>query len=110
LERAAPTQGERVLAEAAEAFRVALGDRLLAAYALGSLAHGGFSELVSDIDLGLIVSDPLRPGDDETIEAIAETAKRKRSPLHERLSVFWGTPTTLRGEQKGGRFSRTRSP
>jgi hypothetical protein len=104
LERATPTQGERVLAEAAEAFRVALGDRLLAAYALGSLAHGGFSELVSDIDLGLIVSDPLRPADDETIEAIARTEKRKRSALHERLSVFWGTPTTLRGEQKGGRF------
>jgi hypothetical protein len=104
LERATPTQGERVLAEAAEAYRVALGDRLLAAYALGSLAHGGFSELVSDVDLGLIVSDPLRAGDDETIEAIAETEKRKRSPLHERLSVFWGTPTTLRGEQKGGRF------
>jgi hypothetical protein len=76
LERAAPTQGERVLAEAAEAYRVALGDRLLAAYALGSLAHGGFSELVSDIDLGLIVSDPLRPEDDETIEAIARAEKR----------------------------------
>jgi predicted nucleotidyltransferase len=84
-----------VLAETAEAYRVAIGDRLLAAYALGSLAHGGFSELVSDIDLGLIVSDPLRPGDDETIEAIARTEKRKRSGLHERLSAFWGTPTTL---------------
>jgi hypothetical protein len=65
LERATATQGERVLAEAAEAFRVALGDRLLGANTLGSLAHGGFSELVSDIDLGLIVSDPFRPGDDE---------------------------------------------
>jgi hypothetical protein len=104
LERATPIQGERVLAEAAEAYRVALGDRLLAAYALGSLAHGGFSELVSDIDLGLIVRDPLLPADDETIEAIARTEKRKRSAFHERLSIFWGTPTTLRGEQKGGRF------
>jgi hypothetical protein len=104
LGQATPAQGERVLAEATEAYRVALGARLLAAYALGSLAHGGFSELVSDIDLGLIVSDPLQPGDEETIEAIAESEKRKRSPLHERLSVFWGTPTTLRGEQKGGRF------
>jgi hypothetical protein len=45
-------EDERVLAEAAEAYRVALGERLLAAYALGSLAHGGFSALVSDIDLG----------------------------------------------------------
>jgi hypothetical protein len=39
--------GETVLAEAAAAHRAVLGDRLLAAYALGSLAHGGFSELVS---------------------------------------------------------------
>jgi hypothetical protein len=77
---------------------------LLAAYALGSLGHGGFSELVSDIDLGLIVSDPLQPGDGETIQAVAEVEKRKGSALHERLSVFWDTPTTLRGEQDGGRF------
>ena len=33
--------------------RQALGQRLIAAYALGSLAHGGFSAHVSDIDVGL---------------------------------------------------------
>jgi predicted nucleotidyltransferase len=46
---------ENVLAEALEVYRVVLGERLVAAYALGTLAHGGFSELVSDIDLGLIL-------------------------------------------------------
>ena len=96
--------GERVLAEAADAYRVALGDRLLAAYALGSLAHGGFSALVSDVDLGLILDDPLMPGDGDAIRAIAEMEKSKGSALHERLSVFWGTPATLRGEIEGGRF------
>src|SRR5262249_3564535 len=30
--------------------------------------------------------------------------KSKGSALHERLSVFWGTPATLRGELDGGRF------
>ena len=30
--------------------------------------------------------------------------KSKGSVLHERLSVFWGTPATLRGDQEGGRF------
>jgi predicted nucleotidyltransferase len=64
--------GETVLAEAVDAFRDALGDRLLAAYALGSLAHGGFSPLVSDVDLGLIVCDPLRSDDAETIQAVAD--------------------------------------
>src|SRR5207245_5050918 len=85
-------------------YRAALGDRLLAAYALGSLAHGGFTELVSDIDLGLIVSDPRLPEDDAIIQAVADAERSKGSPLHERLSVFWGTPSTLRGQQDGGRF------
>jgi hypothetical protein len=96
--------GERVLMETAQAYRAVLGTRLLAAYALGSLAHGGFSELVSDVDLGLLLSDPLRPADGKTIQAVADAEKAKGSPLRERLSVFWGTPATLRGEQDGGRF------
>jgi hypothetical protein len=97
-------EGEAVLLEAVDAYRAALGDRLLAAYALGSLAHGGFSELVSDIDLGLIISDPPQPSDAETIARVIATQRRKGSPLHERLSVFWGTPATLAGEREGGRF------
>ena len=95
--------GESVLADAVAAYRVALGDRLLAAYALGSLAHGGFRELVSDVDLGLIVADPLGPGDSDTIEGVAAAEKAKDSVLHSRLSVFWGTPCTLRGELCAGR-------
>jgi predicted nucleotidyltransferase len=97
-------EGERVLVEAVEAYRVALGGRLLAAYALGSLAHGGFSELVSDIDLGLIIGDPPLPADASMIQVVADAEKSKGSALQERLSVFWGTPATLRGEREGGRF------
>lgn len=93
--------GEKVLAEAVDAFRVALGGRLLAAYALGSLAPGGFSGLVSDIDLGLIVRDPPVPADDSMIHLVADAEKSKGSALHERLSVFRGTPATLRGEREG---------
>jgi hypothetical protein len=96
--------GDRVLTEAVEAFQSVLGERFLAAYALGSLAHGGFSELVSDVDLGLLIQDPLEAGDGDIVRAVAESEKRKGSVLHERLSVFWGTPTTLRGERDGGRF------
>jgi hypothetical protein len=95
---------ELILAEAADAYRVAFGPRLIAAYALGSLAHGGFSPLVSDIDLGLIVADPLRRGDAEAIQAVADAERSKDSAFDERLSVFWGTPATLRGERDGGRF------
>jgi hypothetical protein len=95
---------EAVLASAVGAYRGALGSRLIAGYALGSLAHGGFSDLVSDVDLGLILKDPLRPTDRITIHNVARALRAGGSPLGERLSVFWGTPTTLRGQRRGGRF------
>ena len=96
--------GEKVLLAAAAAFRAALGECLLAAYALGSLAHGGFSPLVSDIDLGLVVEDPLRPDDANMIELVAQSQTVSGGPLCERLSVFWGTLNTLGGRREGGRF------
>jgi hypothetical protein len=101
---AEPLAAEKVLTDAANAYRAALGERLLAAYALGSLAHGGFSPLVSDIDVGLIVSDPTDARDANTIRTVADEEKVNGSELCQRLSVFWGTPSTLRGEQEGGRF------
>lgn len=96
--------GHAVLQQAVERYRGALGSRLLAAYALGSLAHGGFSPLVSDVDLGLVLTDPVRPSDATTVATVADDIKAGGSALHERLSVFWGTPSTLSGEQPGGRF------
>jgi predicted nucleotidyltransferase len=95
---------ETVLFEATVAYQSALGPRLLATYALGSLAHGGFSPLVSDVDLAVIVADPVLPGDANDIEAIADAQKSRGTELSKRLSVFWGTPATLRGEALGGRF------
>ena len=96
--------GEAVLARALSAYRAALGSRLIAGYALGSLAHGGFSPLVSDVDLGLILQDPLKVTDRMTIRTAARTVRAGGAALDERLSVFWGTPATLRGQVKGGRF------
>jgi hypothetical protein len=97
--------GDAVLADALAAYRVALGPRLLAGYALGSLAHGGFSPLVSDVDLGLVLQDPVRRADRWTMRRIAGgAAAAGGSALHQRLSVFWGTPATLRGQAAGGRF------
>jgi hypothetical protein len=97
-------QGEAVLVRAVAAYRAALGSRLIAGYALGSLAHGGFSPLVSDVDLGLILRDPLRARDRVTIHQVARAVRAGGPAPGERLSVFWGTPSTLRGEGRGGRF------
>src|SRR6266516_52417 len=96
--------GEKVLVAAAAAFRAALGPRLLAAYALGSLAHGGFSPLVSDVDLGLVLAVPPTSDDQEMLRLVAESVRAGGSVLHERLSVFWCPPATLRGDADGGRF------
>jgi len=96
--------GEAVLARAVSAYRAALGPRLIAGYALGSLAHGGFSALVSDVDLGLILHDPVTVKDRTTIRAVARSVRLGGSALDQRLSVFWGTPATLGGQRRGGRF------
>ena len=93
-----------MLVRAAAAYRAVLGSRLTAGYALGSLAHGGFSPLVSDVDLGLILADPVRAKDRMTIRRVARSVRAGGSALDERLSVFWGTPATLRGQRRGGRF------
>jgi hypothetical protein len=97
-------QGDAVLDRAVSAFRAALGSRLIAGYKLGSLAHGGFSPLVSDVDLGLILQDPLRAKDHLTIYKVARHLRTTGSALDDRLSVFWGTPSTLGGQTRGGRF------
>jgi hypothetical protein len=93
-----------VLARAVSGYRAALGSRLIAGYALGSLAHGGFSSLVSDVDVGLVLQDPLRVKDNVTIRTVAHSLRTGRPALDKRLSVFWGTPSTLQGQRRGGRF------
>jgi hypothetical protein len=102
--QAGADQGEAVLVRAVAAYRAALGSRLIAGYALGSLAHGGFSPLVSDVDLGLVLDDPVRAKDRLTIRTVARSVRAGGSALDQRLSVFWGTPATLQGQRRGGRF------
>jgi hypothetical protein len=96
--------GEAILTQAVEQARQTWGPRLLAAYALGSLAHGGFSDLVSDVDLGLVLGDPLAPEDAARVAAVGERVRAGGAPLAERLSIFWATPAILRGTSEGGRF------
>lgn len=83
-------RGNAVLAEAADAYQAAFAERLMAAYALGSLAHGGFSPHVSDVDLGLLINDPLLPYDGDAVQAVADNVRRGGSALHDRLSVLTG--------------------
>ena len=97
-------RGEDVLSDVVRVASDSLGERLIAAYAMGSLAHGGFSPLVSDVDVGLILTDPMQESDADSVAGIAENVRSIGSPLHGRVSVFWGTAESFAGRATGGRF------
>ncbi len=99
-----PETGEAVLREALRQAQTVFGERLVSVYALGSLAHGGFSAHVSDVDVGLVLSDPLFDSDAAAVEKLNAAVKASGLALADRLSVFWGSPKTLAGEAQGGRY------
>jgi hypothetical protein len=96
-------QGESILDAAVGLAQQIWHDRLMATYALGSLAHGGFSAL-SDIDLGLVLEDPLVASDGDQVVQLTDSIKATNKPFAERLSVFWGSVDSLSGAASGGRF------
>jgi hypothetical protein len=81
--------GEHVLLAAVAHARTEFGENLAACYAIGSLAHGGFAPLVSDVDLVAVLND----GDGVVEEGILRVTDAVRheveGPLAQRLSVFW---------------------
>src|SRR5689334_15983309 len=96
-------QGERIVAAALELARQQWRDRLVCAFALGSLAHGGFSA-ASDIDVGFLFSDPLIASDTDGVEKLVASVKESGRPFADRLSVFWGSVDSLNHGSQGGRF------
>jgi hypothetical protein len=80
---------QQVLDAAVASAREVFDQRLAAVYALGSLAHGGFAPLVSDVDVAIV----LTATDSGTAEQITRvgrlTEQRCPSALTERLSLFW---------------------
>ncbi len=93
-----------MLTAAIDDARRSFGPRLLAGYALGSLAHGGFSAELSDVDLGLVLADPLSDSDGLAVADLVARFKATGDPLAGRLSVFWGSKASLTGKSTLGRF------
>jgi predicted nucleotidyltransferase len=63
-----------------------LGERLIGAYLIGSLAHGGFNHRYSDIDVVLITEDGF---DAATLTALRSLAAERDARLGQKLSLFW---------------------
>lgn len=83
------TADMRVLHESVLAASEVLGGSLKAAFALGSLAHGGFAPLVSDVDIALVLAN-LSADTDSDIDKISSLVKaRYPGTFAERLSIFW---------------------
>lgn len=70
-------------------FASQLDTLLVEAYQLGSLAHGGFSSIYSDIDIGILLNCATPPAG---IDTMIENAKNLDSEYGKKLSVFWGNP------------------
>ena len=98
----AADDGWVVVRAATAAAGVVLGDRLNSAYAIGSLAHGGFSAAVSDVDLALLTE---RVVEQDAISSIGEdVAEKLGTDLSRRLSVFHVPWRTFAAPPIGSRF------
>jgi predicted nucleotidyltransferase len=80
-------EGWRVVDAAVCSAHARLGDDLLSAYVIGSLAHGGFTASVSDVDVALLTGGA---GLDAraTVAAIAADVADAGLALGDRLSLF----------------------
>jgi len=77
------------MSRVAEHFGSYVGASLVEAYKLGSLAHGGFSHVYSDLDLGLVLNCLEPPTE---MSALIVEAKALNGDYGKKLSVFWGNP------------------
>lgn len=98
-------EGWRVIAAAVAAAHHRLGEGLASAYAIGSLAHGGFSPAASDVDLALLTTADGAIEMASLADAIgSEVRARVSGELAKRLSVFHAPWPRFRSPPPGARF------
>lgn len=84
--------------------REALGSRCMSVYIMGSLARGGFSEVASDIDVGIILSGKSQEDDLSVIEEIQANVVKNYPQINNSVSIFWGTIESINGVVDAGRY------
>jgi predicted nucleotidyltransferase len=87
---------EQVIADTVQAAQAVLGSEIEAIFMLGSLAHGGFAPLVSDVDVAIIVATTTPDTAERMAHVQRLVVEKASSPLSERLSVFWADWHTVR--------------
>lgn len=81
---------EQVVADTVEAAKAVFGAEIEAIYTLGSLAHGGFAPLVSDIDIAIVLSETGTETAPRIFAVQNLVVSKGSNPLSDRLSIFWG--------------------
>ena len=67
-------------------WQAALGSELLGVYLIGSLAHGGFSQRYSDIDMAVVTETGISP---QTLDRVRSQGAATSADWGSKLSVFW---------------------
>lgn len=90
---------QQVIADTVQAAQGVLGSEIEAIFTLGSLAHGGFAPLVSDVDVAIIVGETTPDTAEQMACVQSLVVDKASSPLSDRLSVFWADwPAVQTGE------------
>ena len=80
---------QQVVADTVEAAETVFGAEIEALYTLGSLAHGGFAPLVSDVDVAIVLGSTGPDTANRIVSVQRLVLEKATNPLSERLSVFW---------------------
>ncbi|MVU80966.1 hypothetical protein GPX89_27415 [Nocardia sp. ET3-3] len=89
MEQVLAPDGERILLGAIDCAYKEFRGELAAGYAIGSLAHGGFAPLVSDIDVVLVLADCTAAARGRVAGVNAAVQRSFDGPLAQRVSIFW---------------------
>lgn len=80
---------EQILIDTVQAAQVVFDSEIEAIFALGSLAHGGFAALVSDVDVAIVLGSTATDTVDQIACVQRLVVEKASSQLSARLSLFW---------------------
>jgi len=78
-------------------WQAAVGSELLGVYLIGSLAHGGFSQRYSDIDMAVVTETGISP---QTLDHVRSQAAATSANWGAKLSVFGPIDTSLSADSR----------